>query len=203
MTNLDTNNSPSGKTVATTILTSFASALDRFDKFWHAGWYQPAHERACVARVAVDLTNKFGQTLEPWCEVSLDTLCKWKGLGKIPGLAKRGPVDLVLCDSPRKRIMALVEFKTHETIADDIEKLTVLRDILGGPSAIIVACQGIRLKFDKDSAVGKLDHFIQASLKEAPDGWQAIIDQDRPYIDIRGLDGSVWVVRPFVMWQSD
>jgi len=83
-----------------------------------------AHERACVAKVAVDLAGQFGQNLEPWCEVSLFGLCQWKH--EFPVMSRAGAVDLVLCDSSHNQIAALVEFKTNH-ITEDTEKLTILQ----------------------------------------------------------------------------
>jgi hypothetical protein len=59
------NGSPSGETLAKAILSSFGRALKDFDDFWHAGWDRPAHERACVAKVAADVTSQFSQAIEP------------------------------------------------------------------------------------------------------------------------------------------
>ena len=195
------NSSPSGETLAKAILSSFGGALQDFDDFWHAGWLKPAHERACVAKVAADVTNQFDQLIEPWCEVSLSVLLQWKGLSQLPIMIKKGPVDLVLCNPSKKSIAALIEFKTHH-ITDDTIKLTHLQDLLEVPTAIVVACQGERFSGDSDTTAEKLDKWIQTSLKETPTGWRSAVDPDRLSVNINGSDGGVWLARPFVVWRS-
>ncbi len=150
---------PSGEILATTILASFGSALHRFDEFWHAGWFAPANERACVAKVAVDLTKEFGQTLEPWCEVSLGVLCGWKHREIPKEIDKRGPVDLILCDTIKGNVVALIEFKTHESLADE-NKLTLVRKHLGISTVVIVACHSVRLSVNRVSALDQLNGYI-------------------------------------------
>ena len=196
------NSSPSGELLAKSILASFGSALERFERFWRPGWIKPAHERACVAKVATDLSALFGQDLEPWCEVSLFVLCQWKRLHDLPVMSKLGPVDLVLCNPAEDRILALVEFKTHHSIEEDVEKLIQLQKSLEVSTVIIVACQEVCFFNNTQSNAAGLDGHIQNSLRETPPGWQSAIDPDRPHVVVRGPDGGGWFVRPFVMWQS-
>jgi len=203
MSNTEANKPPSGEALATTILASFGAALQCFDEFWCAGWGTPANERACVAKVAVDLTNKLEPTLQPWCEISLRVLCQSNGHHEIPeGISKRGRVDLVLCNSTGKSILALVEFKTNES-TDDKHRLIRLRELLAIPNIIVVSCCDVRRRTDIDTTIVELDDKIQTKLLEARDGWQVTIEPDRPHIHINSNDGGMWFVRPFVMWQSD
>ena len=97
--------------------------------------------------------------------------------------------------------MALIEFKTHH-LTEDTEKLIKLQDLLEIPTAIVVACQGVRFSVDSARTATELDKWIQASLKETPTGWHSAVDRDRPSVNINGSDGGVWLVRPFVIWRS-
>jgi hypothetical protein len=195
------NSSPSGETLAKAILSSFGRALKDFDDFWHAGWDRPAHERACVAKLAADVTSQFSQSIEPWCEVSMYVLCSSKGLTQIPIMPKTGPVDLVLCNPSKNSITALIEFKTYHA-TEDTEKLIKLQDLLEIPTAVVVACQGVRFSGDSARTATELDKWIQTSLKETPTGWHSAVDPDRPSVNINGSDGGVWLARPFVIWRS-
>lgn len=196
------NNYPAGETLAKAILSSFGRALQDFDDFWHAGWLKPGHERACVGKVAGDVRSQFVPTIEPWCDVSLYVLCQWKGVYQLPIMPKNGPVDLVLCDPSKKSIAALIEFKTHHA-TEDTEKLILLQKLLEVPTVMVVACQDARLSGDKQNTADKVDGWIQESLIETPAGWHFATDPDRPYVNIKGSDEGVWLVRPFVIWRTN
>jgi hypothetical protein len=195
------DSSPSGDTLARAILSSFGRVLQDFDDFWHAGWGRPAHERACVAKVAAEVNSQFSQAIEPWCEVSLYVLCHLKGITQIPVMPNTGPVDLVLCNPSEKSIIALIEFKTNQD-TKDTEKLIKLQDLLEIPTVIVVACQGVRFSGDSARTATKLDKCIQDSLEETPAGWHSAVDPDRPSVNINGSDEGVWLTRPFVLWRS-
>ena len=203
MSDIEANDSPSLDELATTALASFGTAIRAFSEFWHAGWHAPANERACVARVAADLSNKFRGTIEPWCDVPLGVLFRWKGYREISNdISKRGPIDLVLCKKTDKSIFALLEFKTHD-FTEDIDKLTRVGKLLRVKNLILVACDHARVNVDQDSTLRLLDERVDTSLRGAQSGWRASIILDQPHIDISGLDGDKWLVRPFALWKSD
>lgn len=183
---------------ATFVLGSYRNALIDFDRMWRSGWNNPtpAHEQACAGRVATELFGKYGDELEFWNEIPIKHILRREKLEN--PFPQNSAFDLAALNRENGRIYALVEFKTHSYVANDIQRLEKIRNLVPIENIIIAKVIDIKFKTDAPSAevVERMDNFFQAERKEMPN-W-AFTERAEPFIIREEFDN--YLITPFVAW---
>jgi hypothetical protein len=183
------------KELARAVTKLFSRYLLEFSRTWHNAWNDLGCERACVAKVAEALSNKFSGNVEAWCEINKTYV--YEKFGKS---LSGSPVDLVLTHPHSASVLALVEFKTNSGIYADMEKLETLQNDLTIGVVISVGCQWARIDTgEQDNADKSLRHFLDRSKQDVIErGWMF---EECPSLVI-GTGSNANLIGTFAAWRA-